>query len=133
MTRSEALEYFKEELKDGKCSDTCPICNAMEWAIKALEEPTLTTAGEPMEFFGPIGIEPIWHPYPEEKPEKEGEYLVTETSCISKDVLFVSIEYYSGDNWTDENGGRVWDISRYIRAWMPLPKPYGKEKTDEGN
>lgn len=39
MTRSEALEYFREELKDGKCSDTCPICNAMEWAIKALEQP----------------------------------------------------------------------------------------------
>ena len=50
MTRSEALEYFKEELKDGKCSDTCPICNAMEWAIKALAEPqpTFTTAGEPI-------------------------------------------------------------------------------------
>ncbi len=37
MTRSEALEYFREELKDGKCSETCPICNANEWAIKALE------------------------------------------------------------------------------------------------
>lgn len=41
MTRSEALAYFKEELKDGKCSDTCPICNANEWAIKALEEPQI--------------------------------------------------------------------------------------------
>lgn len=74
---------------------------------------------------------PLWHPYPEEEPEKEGEYLVTEMSCIRKDILFVSIEYYSGDNWTDEDGGDVWDISQYIRAWMPLPKPYEKEKTDD--
>lgn len=73
--------------------------------------------------------ESAWHPYPEEQPEKEGEYLVTETSCINSDILFVSIEYYSGDNWTDEDyGDNVWDISQYIRAWMPLPKPYGKEK-----
>ena len=41
MTRMDALEYFREELKDGKCSDTCPICNAMEWAIKALEQPEI--------------------------------------------------------------------------------------------
>ena len=46
MTRSEALEYFREELKDGKCSDTCPICNAMEWAIKALEEPEIVRCKE---------------------------------------------------------------------------------------
>ena len=73
-----------------------------------------------------------WHPHPEEKPEKEGEYLVTETSCITKDVLFVAVEYYSGDNWTDEDyNHKVYDISRYIRAWMPLPKPYEKEKTDD--
>lgn len=147
MTRSEALAYFKEELEDGKRSDTCSICNANEWAIKALEEvdaiyeranqkaldelplPTLTTAGEPI-FVTGMSIEPIWHPYPEEKPSEEGEYLVTESSCVTKEVLFVAVEYYSGDNWTDENNCRVWDISRYIRAWMPMPEPYNKEKTD---
>ena len=75
-----------------------------------------------------------WHPHPEEKPEKEGEYLVTETSCITKDVLFVAVEYYSGDNWTDEDyNHKVYDISRYIRAWMPLPNPYRNEKNDANN
>lgn len=33
----EALGWFKAELKDGKCSDDCPECNAMEFAIIALE------------------------------------------------------------------------------------------------
>ncbi len=40
MTNQEALNYFKEKLKDGKYSDTCPMCNAMEVAIQALEKQT---------------------------------------------------------------------------------------------
>ena len=59
MTRSEALEYFKEELKDGKCSDTCPICNAMEWAIKALEQPE----------------------------RKKGEWTTHEVACLLAEVM----------------------------------------------
>lgn len=38
MTAQEALAWFKEELKDGKCSDNCRQCNAYEVAIEALEE-----------------------------------------------------------------------------------------------
>lgn len=34
----QALNWFKEELKEGKCSDNCPQCNANEFAIKALEK-----------------------------------------------------------------------------------------------
>lgn len=37
MTREKALEWFKEELKDGKCSDECPQCNAYDVAIRSLE------------------------------------------------------------------------------------------------
>lgn len=33
-----ALEFFKAELKNGKCSDECVQCNAYEIAIKVLEK-----------------------------------------------------------------------------------------------
>ena len=38
MTSEEALNRFKDDLKNGKCSDECPQCNAMEKAIEALEK-----------------------------------------------------------------------------------------------
>lgn len=38
MIAQEALAWFKEELKDGKCSDNCLQCNAYEVAIEALEK-----------------------------------------------------------------------------------------------
>ena len=38
MTYEEAKAFFEEDLKDGKCSDNCPECNAMELAISALEK-----------------------------------------------------------------------------------------------
>lgn len=38
MTNEEALNWFKDDLKNGKCSDECPQCNAMERAIEALEK-----------------------------------------------------------------------------------------------
>ena len=38
MTNEEALNWFKDDLKNGKCSDECPQCNAMEKAIEALEK-----------------------------------------------------------------------------------------------
>lgn len=38
MTSKEALQWFKEELVDGKCSEECIQCNAYEQAINALEK-----------------------------------------------------------------------------------------------
>ena len=38
MTYEEAKALFDEDLKDGKCSDDCPECNARELAITALEK-----------------------------------------------------------------------------------------------
>ena len=37
-TYKEAKALFEYNLKDGKCSDDCPDCNAMELAILALEK-----------------------------------------------------------------------------------------------
>lgn len=38
MTPEEAMEWFKNDLKDGKSFDDCPQCNASEIAVKALEK-----------------------------------------------------------------------------------------------
>lgn len=38
MTNEEAKALFEEDLKDGKCSNDCPECNAREMAISALEK-----------------------------------------------------------------------------------------------
>jgi hypothetical protein len=58
-----------------------------------------------------------WHPYLEERPEKEGEYL----------VQMPDGEYYFG-TWM---GGDEWWLPYPLRAgvvaWTPLPPPYVKE------
>jgi hypothetical protein len=38
LDAEQALQFFKEELKDGKCDNDCLQCNSMEIAIKALEK-----------------------------------------------------------------------------------------------
>lgn len=38
MTNEEAKALFEEDLKDGKCTNDCPECNAREKAISALEK-----------------------------------------------------------------------------------------------
>lgn len=38
MTYEEAKALSEEDLKDGKCSNDCPECNAREMAIEALEK-----------------------------------------------------------------------------------------------
>lgn len=38
MEIKEAVKWFEEELKDGKCSDECVQCNANEKALEALRK-----------------------------------------------------------------------------------------------
>lgn len=38
ITNQDALWFFEEELKCGKCNDDCLQCNSMEMAIGALEK-----------------------------------------------------------------------------------------------
>lgn len=38
MTNEEAKALFEEDLKDGKCTNDCPECNAREMAISALDK-----------------------------------------------------------------------------------------------
>lgn len=38
MNDREAIEWFENELKDGKCSEDCIQCNANERALEAIKE-----------------------------------------------------------------------------------------------
>lgn len=57
-----------------------------------------------------------WHPYPKEKPTKEGTYLVTikygneEEACVLTSVFVGTYNCFGG--------------GRFITAWAELPKPY---------
>ena len=64
-----------------------------------------------------------WHPFPEEKPKKKG-------NCI------VSVAYFKKEftttSWWDPKIGGFEDFPKYIEdiitAWAYMPKPYKKEK-----
>lgn len=58
-----------------------------------------------------------WHRYPQEKPNKDDEYLVSVKS--GDDILFTSTSLWIGskDNFTDR-----WN--EHISAWAELPEPY---------
>lgn len=59
-----------------------------------------------------------WHPYPEEKPTKEGTYLVTkkyeEEVCIATSGFSIVFGSFCG--------------GRFVTAWAELPKPYEDKK-----
>ena len=101
-----------------------------------INPPIFTEDGEAMAFFGPIGIEPIWHPYPEEKPKEAGEYLVAQ-DC--EGAIYYSIASFGKSWWVQESQrnikakkhGRYWykydsEWGDYtcdnVIAWMPIPK-----------
>ena len=64
-----------------------------------------------------------WHPYPEEKPKKK-------RNCI------VSVAYFEKEftttSWWDPKIGWFEDFPKYmddlITAWAYMPRPYKKEK-----
>ena len=58
-----------------------------------------------------------WHPYPKEKPPKEGLYLITLKFGNTKDV---SMGYLTKDIY-----------SNTLTAWAEIPEPYKEEKGNE--
>ena len=58
MTIEEALEWFKNDLKDGKCSEDCPDCNAREKAIEALEKQIPKKIRKEHYYFGTLYVCP---------------------------------------------------------------------------
>lgn len=57
-----------------------------------------------------------WIPCSERMPEEDGCYLVT-TTGTNNDII--DIAYYTEG---------IWHKASRIKAWMPLPEPYGGEK-----
>lgn len=65
--------------------------------------------------------ESTWIPVSERLPENRGFYLVSTTDCIT------IMEFVNG--WISQNIGLC---NGYVKAWMPLPKPYeSQEKEDK--
>lgn len=56
----------------------------------------------------------VWHPYPEEKPPKDGLYLITLKFGNTKDV---SMGYLTKDIY-----------SNTLTAWAEIPEPYNPEE-----
>lgn len=78
------------------------VYDAAMWCRKEIEE-LKTYAGTE------------WHPYPQEKPNVDGEYNVT----LKYSKCTTTANYYTEyDEW--RRGG----FDRCITAWAELPKPY---------
>ena len=92
MTNEEAIKAIRANYPSGGYED---LCEALEMAIKALEESR-------------------WIPVTERLPEKEGYYLTTK--IIDFDEPILGMTYYRKE-WG-------WSTSYKITAWAELPKPY---------
>ena len=60
----------------------------------------------------------IWHPYPQEKPIKSGQYLVTVEDTYN---VIDFADYLSYDKQF------LNEIDEYVIAWAELPEPYKGE------
>lgn len=60
--------------------------------------------------------EVVWHPYPEEKPTRRGNYLVTLNVGGGKKMICTLCSPQTGDFNTDS-----------VLAWAELPEPYKEE------
>ena len=61
-----------------------------------------------------------WHKYPQEKPKKDDEYLVS-VNMWNKSSTLTSLWIGSIDAFID-----LWN--EYISAWAEMPEPYKEEK-----
>lgn len=63
--------------------------------------------------------EPIWHPYPQEKPKVDGDYNVT-----LKYSKCTATANYDTENDEWRGGNDFYVPNRCITAWVELPEPY---------
>ena len=116
MTNEEAIAYFKRHI-DLYCVDG--ICReAEEMAIKALEQTT-------------------WIPVSERLPEERDWYLAVFKEIDAGYQLIPRVADYIGNGeneWQiiDEDGvGGVYRFVLECVAWMPLPKPYEPQESED--
>lgn len=80
-----------------------------------------------------------WHKFPEEIPETDKGFLVTEK--LPNDGLTVGIAYFTIDQYESRCGKTVYqfligefddDITSSVTAWAEIPEPYiGKDDDDD--
>lgn len=107
MTREEAIKIFNTVLFFGKCD--CPkeeIEECLKMAIQALEQ------------------EPRWIPVSERLPEDNKIYLVTIELVFDRNKRYVSQEIRN--NWDN-----LKSCGHEVIAWMPLPKPYEPQESED--
>lgn len=67
-----------------------------------------------------------WHPYPLEKPQKNGRYLVTRMRKVDFDNWNTVTIKTKTDSWEYS----YWEFGGLITAWAEIPEPY-KEEVEE--
>ena len=63
-----------------------------------------------------------WHPYPKEKPKREGDYLLT---LMIDNHRYIRFGYY---DIFKKRSCFLGTNEMYIIAWAELPKPYTEEE-----
>ena len=97
---------------------------------------------EALEFVLDLLEQTEWIPVSERLPEDAGAFLVTTTgkSYSGNDIHRVEIMYlyYTNtslnDNGLEWGNGQTWEHEwKYttVKAWMPLPKPYEPQESEE--
>lgn len=112
MTREEAKHWLEIELKtwEDECKSKHPIKEALSVAIKALEQ------------------EPRWIPCNERMPQENECVLVTIQTPLRTSVRS-GIFFYP---WFSIDNGDCWRFNEEeVVAWMPLPKPYEPQESED--
>ena len=60
-----------------------------------------------------------WHPYPQERPIEDNDYLITVKYRHTRKVM----------KWDSVNG--YFYIEGNVTAWAELPEPYKEQKNDQ--
>ena len=71
---------------------------------------------------------PKWIPIEERLPESAGFYLITFKSSMGNYIVCEMCYRKNEDNWAENGVKPVCLRNEEILAWMPLPKPYKKER-----
>lgn len=120
MTNEEAIEYLKKADVTVYQEPKTKTAEALEMAIESLKH-IPCYLDSPCEYQNPDIKIPhtdciVWHPYPQEKPTREGEYyLVTALRGGEHQVCTAW--------WIDESY-RFGIFTDRVTAWAELPKPY---------
>ena len=110
MTREEAIEILTRYKEESEEDYYVKRAKALDMALKALEQ------------------EPRWIPVSEKLPEKDmaclvavGRFNFTQIAVYSDLMGIINHRiFYQGDVGHDS----FKNITKYVKAWMPLPKPY---------